>query len=159
MRSGSRGLYGLVQHPASARGVHSKHVDTEFSGSFYRTGHSIGNVVKLEIEKYLPAGAHQLRHDFRALRGKQLESDLIERDALSELVDDFLRIHGSGDVERDDQVLFRGDHEPIVARKGDVYRGTFSIATSDAAAGGVVTTSSRTLASPWPLMWRTRAAL
>src|SRR5690348_5370278 len=94
-----------------------EHRDTEFGGRLHSSGYSVGDIVQLEIEEDLSAGVDQFRDDLWRFGGKELKADLVERDRITQFVDDFLGINGSGDVQGDNQPVFWGGHAGILARK------------------------------------------
>lgn len=111
------GLNGGTEHLPSAAGVDGQHADAELGSLADGCGHSVGDVVILEIEKNLFAGGNEVANNLRTCGGVELHSDFVGPDGISEGRNNSLCLSCRGDIERDNEPL-TGNHV------GSVYSGS-----------------------------------
>jgi hypothetical protein len=100
-----KGIAGGGQHRRSTRGVDSEHVDAESGDRAYGSGHRIGNVVELQIEKDGVAALEERFKDGRAGGGEQLQAYFEPLASALKLVGQSDGGSGVGDIEGHDQAL------------------------------------------------------
>ena len=86
-------------------GMHGQEACPNTSDALHPFRHRVADVVQLEIEEHLLAGARQRLGEPQPAREGKLISDLVESDCVAELLDQSLSAVDRSDIESDDQAI------------------------------------------------------
>ena len=90
--------------------MHRDEAHRPIAQAAHGAAHRLGDVVELEVEEELLAGAGQLVHQREVVAAhQQLEAELVEVHRIAERAHEPARVVGRGDVERCDQAFTRGN--------------------------------------------------
>ena len=101
------GLDGLFHHLATAKRVHRCHRHAQISRSGDGTGDRIGNIVPLEVEKYLQSPIPQRGEERRAFPRHQNRADLYPLEP-GQSIQQMERVRCPGKIQRENNL----SHEP-----------------------------------------------
>ncbi len=101
---------GGSQHLATARGVHGEHADAQLGGLADGCGDGGGDVVILEVEEDLPAGADEIADYLRAFGGIELHPDFVAEGGIAHGRHDLVGGGRGRYIQSNDQTLTRIVH-------------------------------------------------
>ena len=102
---GDRGLHGL------RIGVHGDEGRADAGDALHALFDGVADVVQLEVEEHLLAGADQRFRERHAAGEGELIADLVERDGIAEPLDEGSGRRNGRDIEGDDQPVARCGHQ------------------------------------------------